>query len=70
MERPEYLDRAWSAGETDGIMIDPTRFKVTAAAECGPSLILQPFPAGNEREAWAQWRAATAVGLAKADRTV
>jgi hypothetical protein len=30
--KAEYLDRAWSAGETNGIMIDPTRFKVTVAA--------------------------------------
>jgi hypothetical protein len=30
--KAEYLDRAWSAGETGGIMVDPTRFKVTAAA--------------------------------------
>jgi hypothetical protein len=29
--KAEYLDRAWSAGETDGIMIDPTRLKVTVA---------------------------------------
>lgn len=29
--KAEYLDRAWLAGETEGIMIDPTRFKVTVA---------------------------------------